>query len=151
MSDSLYVRRTSAGERPGGPPRGLRILLDPVGVALDWPYAVVRCIDRGDTGTRGVRGCGWSVVLGGYPSRARLVRVANAFADRHRAAAGVISVEEAVLRIVAANPGRFPETMRRVRRAEARCETAGGGCARRGHAIPAGWPIAAVPLRAASP
>ena len=74
-------------------------------------------------------------------------RAADACADRHRALAGVISREEAVLRIVAANPGRFPAAMRRVRRAEARCEAAGGECARRGHAIPAGWPLAAVPRR----
>ena len=138
--------RTSAGERADGAERGLRILLDPVEVTVEWPRAIVRCVDYHDD--RSVRGCGWSIVLSGYPSRDRLERAAAALADRHRFAAGLIPEEEAVLRIVARNPGRFPKIMRRVSRATAACEAEGGECARRGHARLPRWPTAAVPRRA---
>ena len=58
------------------------------------------------------RGVGIGLEVTGAPCPSRLL-------------AGVISREEAVLRIAAANTGRFPAAMRRVRRAEAQCAAAG--------------------------
>lgn len=129
---------TPASVPPAAAHGGLQVRTDPVSVGIEWPYAIVRCDGP-------IRGCGMRRVLGGYPNRRRLEAAANAFADAHRATAGAISGAEAVFRIVAASPGRFPEIVRRAKRAAASCEAGGGECPHLGLPAARRWPIAVVP------